>query len=243
MKKFINKTIATLVFIFLFHTVLTAQMRLGVKGGASLTGVSLLTSGNNGTGTGFNFNKRRTENGYYGGVTLDMKLGKSFRLQPSVLYSQKGWRQDTYFGQDLILGWYTTYKFQYIEVPIQFLFTAPAGNGRAYIGTGPYITYGLKGQSTTVFPATGGPPTQEKEIVFDKDNQQPGADVANRMDFGLSSVLGYEFNFGLQIEVGYDFGFREIFQKPEHGSLLYESKYSILKFGAGFMINRTRKSK
>jgi len=244
MKKIISKLGLILLLVIHVHATLNGQIRLGVKGGASLTGVSLITNGNNGIGTGFNFNERKAGKFFYGGITFDMKLGKSFRLQPSVLYSEKGWRQETYFGQNLILGWYTDFEFQYIELPVLALFTAPAGSGKAYIGTGPYFTYGLSGTSKTIFP-TGGPPTREMEIIFDKDDQQQGTyhEVANRIDYGLSSVIGYEFNFGLQFEFGYDLGLREIFQKPDHGDLLYESKYSVLKLGVGFMLNRVRKSK
>jgi len=100
----------------------------GIKGGVNFA--SLAASGG-----GFSVNSSNITGFHVGGVA-DIGIGKTFSLQPGILYTTKG-------ASGLTLG--------YIEVPVNLLYNSEAGSGKFFVGAGPYIGYGVSASNGNSF--------------------------------------------------------------------------------------------
>lgn len=84
--------------------------------------------------------------------------------------------------------------FQYfgVEIPLYAVGQFGMGNGKAFVGVGPYVGIGIDAR----YKASG-----EKDIKL-YDNS-----VLQRWDVGAGLLLGYELSNKLQINAGYKIGF------------------------------------
>lgn len=238
-------------FLFLLSILLansgSAQIRVGVKSGLLNPGITFLSS---------NFDVSETSEiatiyvdrypgiRLMGGVLLDFKMGNLFTLRPNILYKNKTWEDNKiieFRNGRTNSDSSEEYHIKYIEVPVHIIYSSPLGDGKLYIGAGPYFSYALNGNYLyRARPADG---FKEEDIKFDikQDNSSsPENNNLHRIDYGLSSVIGYEFTFGLLVDVGYDLGLRNIFVNPQPLTGP-KSKYNVFTLCAGYLINRKRK--
>ena len=161
---------------------------------ASVDGVS--GSGSSGSLTSFSV-----------GVFADAPLGQNFSIQPGLYYTGKGAGSDD--GSDAKL------KLNYLQVPVNFLYNAPFGGGKFFVGAGPYIGIGLNAK------ATGEGESADLEF---------GTDV-KRTDFGATGLLGVRFDNGLLLKANYDLGLSNILPDNEVG---VSSKNRVIGLSVGF---------
>ncbi|WP_295773222.1 porin family protein [uncultured Mucilaginibacter sp.] len=173
----------------------------GVSGGvnfakitASVDGVS--GSGSSGTLTSFSV-----------GVFADAPIGNNFSIQPGLYYTGKGGASDD--GGDGKL------KLSYLQVPINFLYNAPFGGGKLFVGAGPYVGIGLNAKTTNG--------RQSVDLEF-------GTDV-KRTDVGATGLLGVRFDNGLLLKANYDLGLTNILGDNEIG---VSSKNRVIGLSVGF---------
>ncbi len=123
-----RKIALSLIVLSLFAvTSLQAQIRLGVKGGVNISGVS-------GDNIGDFVDNNLT--GFHIGPTVEWLLDGSFGLEGSVLYSEKGIK----FKDD------KSHRTGYIEVPVSLKYRFPVeGTVRPYLTAGPYISFKVSG--------------------------------------------------------------------------------------------------
>ena len=114
-------------------------VRIGLKGGASYSTVV----GQNVVGAAYKW-------GFHGGILLNFKLNDRFSLQPEVLYSQKGTREDNSS---------TRINLNYVDLPVM-LRVAP-GIGGLFLEAGPQVGYlaGSDASIDTRKPLRASPPT------------------------------------------------------------------------------------
>lgn len=167
-----------------------AQLKVGIRGGLSLTNVSLVNEEND---------KQNTEAlpRFQIGLTLDIPLVANFYLQPAVLYAGKGYKQDG--------GWLVTAESEfkakpaYVEVPVNLLYKPQLGTGNLLIGAGPYLGYGIGGKWETNGRIVIGDIvlTEKSGKVLFKNDWRDG-EFGNYLfgkpwDYGVNLVAGYEF--------------------------------------------------
>jgi hypothetical protein len=234
-----------------------AQIRVYVTGAGAISSVlySPAVEGNLIT-AGVKHDYQKPVIAFNGGVIVQIKGGKYFELRSGIEFFKKGWKinyfdegDSTHLPSDKLLR---KYNLNYLQIPVTLIYATPIGIGKLYVGIGPYLAYALNGEVST--------PDKTFDLQFEKyneyvfrytpDDHTPIRYIthytANRFDYGIESVMGYEFEFGLFIEAKYNIGFRNVSTSYERYSSEWNgtvrdpslrSKYSIFQLGIGLLIN------
>lgn len=162
---------------------------------------------------------------YHAGITADLLVTPVFYLQPGLIYSLKGAKSES--G-----GTKTTIKTSYVELPINLLFKPELGSGRLLLGAGPYIAYGVGGQSKT----KNGSVAIERDAEF--KNTISAADYLNvksyyvkPFDYGANALVGYELYNGFSIQVNGQLGLSKI--NPKIEGVTNTDKTNLKNLGVG----------
>lgn len=126
--------------------------------------------------------------GFHLGVNAEIPIAPEFYVQPGILFSTKGAKED--FSDAKI-------NLSYIEIPINFLYKPELGDGKLLVGAGPYIAFGVGGKVKN---------GSDIDIEFEKEislqQYQAGEKYyLKRLDVGGNLLFGYEFtnNFSVQL--------------------------------------------
>lgn len=141
-----------------------------------------------------------------------VELGQWFALQPELMLTLQNSKLDVSGVKNNIRSWG-------VEVPVYALFQLPATNtGRAYVGVGPYASYGLSAKNRTA------------DLSLYSKN---GADKSflNRFDAGLAATIGYEFTNRIQINASYKRGILDELNTNSKESSLRSQRISL---GVGY---------
>jgi hypothetical protein len=170
-----------------------SQTRIGIVAGPSFA--KLKTSGSGLSGTC----STSTLTSFHAGFVIDAPLTDNVYFQPRILLSGKGGKLKA--KAEGLKGTSTSNPF-YIEVPFNFLYKAPAGSGRLFLGLGPYAGIGVFGKVKTDFVSGSQKISKDETIKFGSGKN----DDFKRFDFGLNFLLGYEFDGGFFINGNYSLG-------------------------------------
>jgi hypothetical protein len=143
----------------------------------------------------------RSQFGLLAGTMADIRLSGLFRLQPEILYVQKGSIQEV-AAPGVPIGYVTVvYDLQYLEIPLLLKLYPRKGKGlvQPVLSSGGYFSYLLKGSYSFSNPFIG-------SMDFDMEDLQ-------KTDFGFLGGLGIEFQeetltFGIQYR--YSMGFVDL---------------------------------
>lgn len=156
----------------------TAQIGLGVTAGFQ---ASTHTPADVGV-------QNKSKIGYLAGFMASVPLSKAVSVRGQVLYSVKG-------VHTTIPGYPATkITLNYVEIPIQAVYTSESGNGHLHYGAGLYVGYGLSSKS--VFGNGGSTYTY-------RDDFGENIGQFKRVDVGARLSLDYELNSGLMLGVFY----------------------------------------
>ena len=89
----------------------------------------------------------------------------------------------------------TDYQYWGLELPIYLMGQINAGQGKFFIGAGPYLGFGLDATRTP------------GNVDLYKKDKTTGKSIMHRWDFGLGAIAGYEFKNGIIINGSYQAGF------------------------------------
>jgi len=182
--------IGAAVLLAVSGTSLSAQMIMGVKGGANLTNVAVTADG-----SGISTSMRQA---FHGGLLLGFGLKPSIAVEFSMLYVGKGFEPDS-SASDGALGRLT---IDYYEFPLLAVGTFPADPsflaGRVFAGP----SFALRARCNLRVP------DQDPTGWTDCD-----ADISSAIDFGVMAGAGVKLGKGLgglTVDVGYDYGLSNI---------------------------------
>jgi hypothetical protein len=147
------------------------EVKFGVKGGLNFMNIS----GNQGSGTG--------KVGFHVGGLVEFKLSEKFAIQPELLYSTKGTKQN-FYGIELKTN------LSYIDLPIMAKFFVTKGLS---LEAGPQIGY---------LVSESGVSSSELAVY------QPG--YYKKMDYGMNLGAGYVLESGLMFQMRYYIGLADI---------------------------------
>lgn len=160
---------------------------------------------------------------WHGGVIADLRLIKGFHIQPQVLISSKGMKEEeTRSGEHWVTGTYKT-RLIYLEIPVNLVYKMRVGPGKLAIGAGPYLAFPLSGtykDKGTVIDPNGqqvGSFANDENIQFDDfaANTATGKYYKNS-DAGINFIAGYECKNGLLFNINYSMGLTDVYPKtPE----------------------------
>lgn len=179
-------------------------IKFGVKAGANFSNI-IKDDGNNSFTTDYLV-------GYHAGVTLDIKLLENLAFTPEALYSTKGYKLTSSFGE-------FTQATHFIDVPI--LASIKLGGGFNVVA-GPQVSFLLS--TTNTFESGFG--TAQQQIVEDDSDRFKKSLVGG--------VIGFRYDFSNKI--GLNGRYALDFQKNnENGtSQTPEFKNQVFQVGLGF---------
>lgn len=194
-----RRNILLIVALLLVHAT-TAQVRFGLK--AAFVGANMELETNN--------SREYMLPAFQGGFLTDIPLTKWLAVQPALLYSMKGYRT----RPEAATGNYyfvAVYRYNYLELPVNFLYKGKVGDGKILVGFGPSLAYGIGGKATYM---QNGTKADTKKIRFDGDGNtenDAGEIHANPIDIGANMLVGYEFNNpGFILTAGYTAGLLDV---------------------------------
>lgn len=177
-----------------------AQTKFGVKAGPQLTNI-----------VGDDFDEADSRIGFNVGGYANVRISESFAIQPEVLYSLQGAKQEV-AGADL------SYNLSYINVPVMVKWYAYDGLNFEF---GPQIGFNVASKvkvDGTAFDVADG--------TYDFDELSGGRDVET-IDFGVNIGAGYEFTNGLNLGLRYGLGLTDIVKDSD-------AKNSVFSLGVGY---------
>ncbi|HVS97070.1 MAG TPA: porin family protein [Puia sp.] len=179
-----------------------AQITIGIKGGPDFARLNNAVQGDNGGGSISQLSSG-TLTQFYGSVFADISLdsGRPFYIRPAVGYIGAGGSMNptpVYYNSN---GFHpsTKYALQYIEVPVEFVYSPRFDWGRPVVGAGFYsgvlVSGTIKSQGSPSRPV----------LIGDKSN-----DDFQRLDFGYTFTLGLITKPGFLFGIDYQHGFSRI---------------------------------
>lgn len=170
--------------------------------------------------------------GFEAGLTSSVQFSH-FSVQPSVLFSQKGYKASGRLPSfDTPVTYEGEVRLTYLTVPLNLVFTLGRDGQGLQVFGGPYVSLLVGGnyaQRTHVGPYFGNAPYDEEtsgkvkpaSVVTDSDNR-----YSRRFDTGLQAGLGYRLG-GFQLQASYSLGLRNLatLYQGYDGSLHKEPRY------------------
>lgn len=141
-----------------------------------------------------------TKPGFTVGLTGDLPLTENFSVRPGLYFTQKGGKAEGTYGG---FSGESKTTFNYIEVPLNFVYNAPAGSGKFFIGLGPAIAYGIGGKTEYKFSAGGYNQEGEENVNFGNNEDE---DDLKPFEVSGNILAGYELANGVFISANYNLG-------------------------------------
>jgi len=189
-----KKTLLAFSCLALISTAAFSQdIKFGIQAGAAMASQKAKQSGISITSDG--------KVGFTVGVLTDISVAENFTFQPGLNFTQKGSKFSISDGGESIK---TTQTLNYLELPLNFLYRAPAGNGKFFAGLGPVLNYGISGK---VKVQMTGEPEVSEDIKFGSDEAE---DDYKPFEFAGNILAGYEFSNGVYAAASYNAGLSNI---------------------------------
>jgi len=191
-----------------------AQVSFGIQAGANLASSKTVDE----SVTPSKTYKGKTKAGFTAGFVANIPFSSKLSFRPELNYIQKG---SKYKNSQPIGGGFTdeiteTFSLNFIEMPLNIVFSMPAGPGRFCVGAGPNVSYGVSGKYKFVEVISGGgfpsqTTTDNAKVKFDGDDNATDSYVHLKgFDFGANAFVGYKMNMGLFFNAGYTYGFSNL---------------------------------
>jgi len=191
------------------------DIRFGIQAGTAIASQKAKQSGISITSDG--------KVGFTVGVTSDISIAESFTFQPSLNFTQKCSKFNVSDGSESMESSQT---LNYIELPLNFLYHAPAGKGKFFAGLGPVVNYGISGKAKVKM----GGESMSEDINFgsneDEDDYKP-------FEFSGNILAGYEFSNGVFVAANYNAGLSNIAVGGDSDNSL-KNRYFGVKLGFKF---------
>jgi hypothetical protein len=140
------------------------------------------------------------------GVVVDIPIATDFYFQPALLFTTKGAKsKDEFLGMDMS----AEYNISYIELPLSLVYKPVLGNGRFFLGFGPYVAYGVGGKAKFTI---GDVSTEEKIEFTDEYDSLTLSDwrYFKPLDIGGNLFAGYELSNGISLQLNTQLGLVKI---------------------------------
>lgn len=162
------------------------------------------------TFNGQDANDEKLENdlrvGFHAGISAQLPLAPEFYFQPGLLFSTKGAKNET-------VGFTSTFKLSYVEVPLNLVYRASLGSGHFSLGFGPYVGFGIAGKALT----EGNGVNIEQDVEFTNEvavSSSPESTYFRRLDAGGNVFVSYEMASGIFLQLNTQLGLVKI--NPEY---------------------------
>ena len=157
----------------------------------------------------------KTKTGFTLGITSSVPMGKSFSFQPALNYVQKGGKikEGDFSGKS---------TFNYLELPLNFVYTAHATKGAFFVGAGPSLSMGLSGKDESNGEST--------DIKFGSGEN----DDLKAFEAGINVLTGYQFKGGFLVVANYNAGLSNVAVTTEGDDSKAHNRYFGIRLGYMF---------
>lgn len=167
--------------------------------------------------------------GFHVGASLDYTLSDLFSIEGGLLLNSMGCRVDEdvdpLFGGGHTEGSITPY---YLTIPVLLKANFKIGNVQAFAGVGPYVAFGLFGNSKSTYTSVdGASETTHYKVHFGENGH------FNTVDFGIRAKAGIELD---KINLGLFYGQGLINANPWYNSRDHSIKNSVFGLTLGYTI-------
>jgi hypothetical protein len=227
MKQYLFSSVAVAALL-LYASSADAQVSFGPRVGLNATKLS------------YNFNydggeepKSKFVYGAQAGLSLNVQFG-NLSVQPSLLFSMKGDKVEetgterfSSGGQTVSLEYKTTHtvRLNYLELPINLVYSTNGAEGGFQVFAGPYVGLGLSGKYKSNSKATvtmNGTTTtesdsEEADIEFTNEEGDDDSPYLRRLDAGVNMGVGYKVG-AIQAQLGYGLGLGNLVPNDSDGN-------------------------
>jgi hypothetical protein len=193
-----------------------AQVSFGLRAGVNFQNLT----GEEANGKDLD-NKLKT--GFHIGVNAELPVAPDFYIQPGLLFSTKGAKQEV-TGSDDVKS-----NISYVELPINFLYKPALGPGKLLLGFGPYIGVAVGGKMKQG--------SNEVDFEFDNDVKSTDPDrfrTIKRMDFGGNLLAGYELSSKISVQLNAQLGMSNLVPKVDGKKTDAKTKNTGFGFSVGY---------
>jgi len=131
------------------------------------------------------------------GVFLEKDLSEYISIQPGLDLQYQSAKLKSKTSEHTLAnvnGWR-------LNLPVYAVIKTDIGEGKGFLGAGPYLGFGLSAKS-------GG------HNLF--KNNEPGIDAGmRRWDYGVGCTFGYEFRKRWQVAASFKYGFLDLYKSPD----------------------------
>lgn len=209
-----KKIFFSLVVLISITSIADAQITFAVSAGMANANTFVKAGSGKVEGLG-------AKNGFTGGVSATIPIGKQFSFQPAVNFVQKGFKNEEFK---------TSLTLNYIEVPLNFVFNTHNQDydGKKtddfFFGIGPYVAFSTTGQ----FKYKTDSGTVTEKVNFGNNSSK---DEMKRIDAGANVVIGCMFFNNVFFSINYNIGLSDL--SADKG-LRYRNNYLGVKLGYSF---------
>ncbi len=209
-------------FVLASFSIAQAQSGVGVRVGANLSNVS---------GDLQNEDLFKNKFGFHAGLTYNVPIIENFfSVQPELLYSQKGFKNDdSEFTVPIVNDKYRregSVNYNYIDLPV----LAKINAGPIYFEAGPQASYLLNVKNSTKFYKNG--------ELQQNNKSDSSTDGLKRFEVGYAAGLGLASNNGISIGLRYNGSFSDFTEKDvdygDYGDDLRNARNSVFMLTVGF---------
>jgi outer membrane protein with beta-barrel domain len=231
-----------------------SQIRVGFSASAIYSNISLrhesesdiVSNGLPFSVTGNNTGTTKGLISYVAGLVADARISSDFSLRMNFQYIQKGWKEsDHYFQTSFLMpppplttyDYQESFKIDYLEIPLYFLFSPPLGKTKLLIGVGPYIGLAMSGKYKFQIVNTTDPSIKDSIDMIGVNKYQKKRAVlsANGFDSGITITSGLEFRNGMFFNCSLFSGLRDVMTDRY---FVFSNKYFYLTAGVGIFFHK-----
>ena len=184
-----TKILLAVVIAAIFSSTVFAQSKttFGIRGGVNFQNLN-----------GKDIDGDKLENdlktGFNAGINAEIPVGIDFYLQPGLLFSTKGAKND-------IADVEVKRNLSYLEIPVNFLYKPELGNGRLILVFGPYAAFAVACTLKAWNNST--------DIEFGNEIGE-----TKRFDAGANLLAGYEFENRISFQLNAGLGLLNMYNRP-----------------------------
>lgn len=215
---------------------LSAQLRIGIMGGANLANVRIDANQEDVLEfIGAEVAKSRI--GYRAGIFAQLGLGERLAIEPGVFVSEKGARSElldstVVRGTTELLELKSVISPLYIEVPVNLVFKQNLGPLGLRIHAGPYLGYGFGGENSVELTAFGETNEEIEKISWGSEVD----DDLELLDYGVNLGIGAELK-NLVIHINYGLGLANTVPPESFSDITVNNRVLSLSIGYLFGLN------
>jgi len=231
MKKTIS--LLSLTLLLFITTQSHAQVTFGAKAGLNIANMSI-------SGTLASNEEIKSMASFHVGVIADIGITKEFFIEPGILLSGKGCKDNLteQIGQASIIST-GSIKPLYIEIPINAMYVVDLNGVKLQIFAGPYFGFGVSGNINLDYSSSGALPTGYTLPASSSTAIKFGTDATNdnlkMLDIGLNFGAGVEYNKML-FRIQYGLGLTNL--NPDTSSGADTEKNKVFGISVGYMFGK-----